>query len=190
MAAAAANIPLDLQHVDLLKGEQKEEKYLKINPDHVVPTLVDGALTLWESRAILAYLIDQYAPNNNLYPREPAKRAQIDRMLQYDLGNLDAVGELIRPQILQSKAADPEKITQVENVLDYLEKILQTRDYIAAPHLTIADLSITAMLGMLEIKNWNFERWPKVGAWRQKIRDEKWYAKANEGLEQFKVKFA
>jgi glutathione S-transferase len=190
MTALAIGTPLELKHIDLFKGEQKEEAYLKINPDHVVPTLVDGPLRLWESRAIMAYLIDQYSPNHNLYPRDPCKRAQVDRMLQYDLANLGVVGEFMRPQFIESKPADPEKAAKVEKVLDYLENKLKEHDYIAAPHLTIADLSITAMLGMLEIKDWSFERWPKVSHWRQRIREEKWYAEANKGLLEFNTKAA
>lgn len=191
MASLAAKIPLEIKHIDLLKGEQKEASFLEINPDHTVPTLVDGSFTLWESRAILGYLIDKYASDNDLYPRDPVKRARINRMLQYDLVNVERrVGEFIRPQLFESKPADPAKAAEVEKVIEYLENILKTQAFIAAPHLTIADLSITSMLSMLELKDWSFDRWPKVSKWRQTIRDLPWYAKANESVEEFKKKLA
>jgi len=192
MTAKIANINLDLKTIDLLKGEQNEEAFLKINPDHTVPTLVVGeTITLWESRAIQQFLIDMYAPNHFLYPRDPVKRAQIDRMQQYDLSNVfKAVREYITPQLFEKKSPDPEKAKEVEKVLTYLENILTASKYVAAPNLTIADLSIIAGLSMLDLKTWSYERWPKVNQWRESIRKEDWYAEINQSVEEFKLKFA
>ena len=52
---------------------------LQINPQHTIPTLVDGDFNLAESRAICTYLINKYAPGHALYPECPQKRALIDR---------------------------------------------------------------------------------------------------------------
>jgi len=183
MTARSINLQLDLKKVDLMKGEQNEPEFLKINPDHTVPTLVDGSFRLWESRAIMQYLVDKFAPNNTLYPKDPVRRAPVDRMLQFDLSNTYRyVGEYIYPQIFQSKPADPEAAKKVEGALDYLENTLKDHPYVAGEHLTIADLSITANLSMLEVKQWDFGKWPKVSGWREKIRKETWYDDANIGL--------
>ncbi len=37
-------------------GKTKEEPYVSMNPNSVIPTLQDGSFTLWESNAILRYL--------------------------------------------------------------------------------------------------------------------------------------
>lgn len=60
-----------------------------MNPLHSVPTLVesDGRVLL-ESRAIIAYLVDQYAPDCHLYPKEPAARSRVDELLYFDIGRL------------------------------------------------------------------------------------------------------
>ena len=52
----------------------------------LVPTIVDGDLTLWESRAIIQYAFNKYAPKSDLYPTDPAARAKIDSLLYYDQG--------------------------------------------------------------------------------------------------------
>ena len=40
------------------------------------------------SRAICAYLVNQHGKDDSLYPKDPAKRAVVDRMLYFDMGNL------------------------------------------------------------------------------------------------------
>ncbi|WP_319532373.1 glutathione S-transferase family protein [uncultured Cohaesibacter sp.] len=68
-----AEIGLDYEDavVDLQKGEQHDPDYVRLNPDHVVPTLVDGNRVLVESSLILEYLDKQYNASA-LMPSEPA----------------------------------------------------------------------------------------------------------------------
>jgi len=60
--------------IDLLKGEQYSDAYRKINPESVVPTLIDGDSKLVQSLAILDYLDETY-PNPPILPASPADRA-------------------------------------------------------------------------------------------------------------------
>lgn len=192
MAAKFIGLQPNLKVVNLLKEEQKEESFLKINPDHTVPTLViDGVITLWESRAIMQFLVDYYAPNHAIYPRDPVKRARIDRMLQYDLWAVFTnVRAYLLPQVQEKKDPDPEKEQEVIKVLDYIENILKDSKFVAGSDVTIADLSITANLSLLEIIGWDFERWPKVNRWRASIRlAVALYDEINSAVLEFTKKF-
>ena len=60
-------------HVDLPKGEQFAPDYLKINPNAVVPTLVDGDFVVIESSVILQY-IDTLSDVNILMPVDDRAR--------------------------------------------------------------------------------------------------------------------
>lgn len=77
-------LDVDVKVVQLHDGEQFKEDFLRLNPAHEVPVLVDGDFSLPESRAILAYLVNSRAPNSNLYPTEPKARAIVDHRLSYD----------------------------------------------------------------------------------------------------------
>jgi maleylpyruvate isomerase len=66
----------DHASVHLTKGEQRAETYVAINPQALVPTLVDDGATLTQSLAIIEYL-DERHPQPPLLPAGPAERARV-----------------------------------------------------------------------------------------------------------------
>lgn len=63
--------------VDLIKGEQRDPAFLKINPLGAIPALVeDGQPPLTQSLAILEYL-DEISPTPPLLPADPRGRARV-----------------------------------------------------------------------------------------------------------------
>lgn len=85
---AIRNLGLDIQIkvLDIYNGEQNTSEYLKINPLHQVPVLVDGDYVLTESRAIACYLANTKM-NSPLYPTDPKARAFIESRLYFDATN-------------------------------------------------------------------------------------------------------
>jgi maleylacetoacetate isomerase len=60
----------------LEKGDQFAADYKALNPQMVVPTLIDGGVKLFQSLAILEYLDETY-PEPPLLPRDSAARAWV-----------------------------------------------------------------------------------------------------------------
>lgn len=63
-------------YLHLEKGDQFDPGYQAVNPQMVVPTLIDGDTKLFQSLAILEYL-DERHPQPPLLPREPEARAWV-----------------------------------------------------------------------------------------------------------------
>ena len=62
--------------IHLQKNEQRTAEYLKVNPQGLVPTLVDGDEVITQSLAIIEYL-DETHPEPPLLPGTAADRARI-----------------------------------------------------------------------------------------------------------------
>lgn len=88
MVAKVLGVDLNLKQLNVHAQENMAPEFLKINPQHSIPTLVDNGFALWESRAILGYLVDKYGKDDSLYPKDPQKRAVVNQRLYFDLGSL------------------------------------------------------------------------------------------------------
>ncbi|MGQ4275966.1 maleylacetoacetate isomerase [Pseudidiomarina sp. E22-M8] len=93
-ASYRARIALNFKKIDynylpvhLLKdgGQQHQQAYRQLNPNGLVPTLVDGQVILHQSLAIIEYLEEKY-PKPSLLPGKPQQRGAI-RALALDLSS-------------------------------------------------------------------------------------------------------
>ena len=69
-------LAFDEVRIDLGKKEQLKPEYLAINPNAVVPTLVDDGIPIIESSVICEYLDEKY-PHNPLVPADRVERARM-----------------------------------------------------------------------------------------------------------------
>ena len=65
--------------VHLRRREQFEPSYLELNPQGVVPTLIDGEAVIGQSLAILEYL-EETRPEPPLLPADPVGRARVRQL--------------------------------------------------------------------------------------------------------------
>ena len=62
-------------------GEQLKPEYVALNPTKLVPTLVDGEVTLNQSMAIMEYLDEKY-PDSPLLPQDAVMKAHVRAFCQ------------------------------------------------------------------------------------------------------------
>lgn len=171
LAAKALGLELNLKLVDLMKGEHLTPEFIKMNPQHTIPTLNDGGFCLWESRAILGYLVDQYGKDDTLYPKEPKKRALVDQRLYFDATVLyQRFGDHFYPTVFGGAPVDPAKQQKVEEALEFLNTFLAGQTWVAGSNLTIADLSIVASISTIEVGDFSLDKYPNVVAWYDRVK--------------------
>jgi maleylpyruvate isomerase len=71
----------DSKYVSLVKAEHLSEDYAKLNPQGLVPTLIDGEHVLNQSMAMIEYL-DETQPGPKLVPGEALQRWRIRALAQ------------------------------------------------------------------------------------------------------------
>ena len=81
-------IDVEIEYLDLFQGQHKTLEYTALNPNGMVPTLVDGDLNLWESNAIIQYLADK-AGSDELFPTDSKKRADVVRWQCWELAHFN-----------------------------------------------------------------------------------------------------
>jgi maleylacetoacetate isomerase len=75
-------VPDEIVDVDLMKGSQRQESFRKVNPQMLLPALIDGdGPALFQSLAIMEYL-DETHPQPPLLPSEARGRARVRALAQ------------------------------------------------------------------------------------------------------------
>jgi glutathione S-transferase len=167
MTAAALNIKLNLIEVDPYRKEHLTPKFLKLNPHHTVPVLVDGDFVLYESRPICIYLIEKYGKDDSLYPRDAKKRALVNQRLYFDMATLfQRFAEFYYPQVLKQLPANVEKLRSFEEAMKVLELFLTDQDFVAHTSImSLADISIAATICTCEMGGYDLSNFPSIHRW-------------------------
>ncbi len=110
-----AELGLDYESVliDLQKGEQFDPAYKRLNPDAVVPTLIDDDLVVVESSLIAEYL-DKTRNEGRLIPQDIALETRVRHWLLRCIDVHAAVSTLSFASVVRSKTLASKTPEQIE----------------------------------------------------------------------------
>ncbi|XP_053677666.1 glutathione S-transferase 1-like [Anopheles nili] len=181
LTAKALGLELERRNVNVMAGDHLSPEFLKMNPHHTIPVLDDNGTIVSDSHAIMIYLVKKYAADDKLYPEDIAKQARVNAALHFESGVLFArlrfITELV---LLRRQPGIPEdRIELVQSGYQLLEDSLHD-DYVAGPHLTIADFScistIASTLGFIPLDRTEY---PRVNAWIDRLKLLPYYEEIN-----------
>jgi len=191
MVAKALELELNKKLLNTMEGEQLKPEFVKLNPQHTIPTLVDNGFSIWESRAIAVYLVEKYGKDDSLFPKDPKTRAVVNQRLYFDMGTLtDAFSKYYYPLFRTGKLGSEEDLKRIETAFGFLDIFLEGHEYVAGDSLTVADIAILANVSTFDVIEFDFSKYSNVVRWYANAKkvtpgwDENW-----EGLQQMKAFF-
>ncbi len=81
-------LPYEVHPIKLSQGEQKEDWFLKINPNGRIPAIVDrdeGDFAVFESGAIMIYLAEK---SGKFLPKDVKGRSRVIQWLMFQMGGI------------------------------------------------------------------------------------------------------
>lgn len=143
-----------------------------MNPEHTVPTLVDNGFSIWDSHAIVAYLVDKYAKDDKLYPKDLKKRARCNQRLFFECSLFARLRDCSIHVIYRGGTEIPkETIDKIFDALAILEAFLATDLFLVGDSVTIADISLACTVTSISIyAAATPDKHPKILAWLERIK--------------------
>ncbi|XP_043199522.1 glutathione S-transferase 1-1-like [Amphibalanus amphitrite] len=181
LVAKAIGLDYTFNKVDMQAGQHRSPEFLKMNPAHTVPTMKDGDLCLGESKAIITYLMNKYAPDSELYPKDPAERAKVDQRLHFDSGLFSSIRGIVFPVLFNKDLEEFKKNKpKLDENLDLLETFLGRSQNVAGERVTVADLAVLANVSTVQAAGLlEKDKWPRISAWLTRLQTQLPYYSVN-----------
>ena len=161
-------------------GGNRETNYLIMNPNGLVPTLIDGDTVLWESNVIVRYLARKYAPNS-LLPDSLTDLARAEQWMDWQQtvvapAHFPVFWGLIRT------APEDRDLDAINNGRDRFEQVMTILDhhlsdsaFVGGENLSMADIPVGIMVYRwftLDIERMEL---PSLHRWYQRLADRPAY---------------
>jgi glutathione S-transferase len=143
--------------------------YLKINPNGRIPAIQDGEVTLFESLAINLYLARKYG--QALWPKSIGDEGRAYQWSIWAMTELEepVIASLIHRGFLSEAQRDPQKAEEAAarfvKPLAVLDGALASREWLAGPAFTIADLNVASVLMVAPMAGLDLAAAPNAAAW-------------------------
>lgn len=176
---------------DPIKGETRTPEFLAINPLGKIPAIDIDGFKLFESNAIIKYLA---AVNKSpLYPEDAKQRAIVDAWLDFSsihVGNMMSrvlFNRVLAP-MLGMKSDDAAIASGLEFLGKYFPQIedqLSKNAYIAGKDISLADISLLAIIDTSTIAQISLTEYPLILKWSNALKAQPFYQKCYKDFTQY-----
>jgi len=190
--AKHTGIDVDIEYLDLFEGDTQQPAFQALNPNAMVPALVDGDVTLWESNAINQYLAEK-AEDHALFPQQLALRSDIVRWQFWELAHFNqafgtlAFESVAKPSFMGAEGNQPViswAKDQLYRFASVLNNHMEGRAYVVGDNITLADYSMIHVEFFKEAVPFDWTPFPHLNAYFDRMRQSPhWAATAAESHE-------
>ncbi|MEM7097226.1 MAG: glutathione S-transferase family protein [Pseudomonadota bacterium] len=150
------------------------------NPNPVVPSIIDGELTVWESNACVRHLARKYG-QGTLWPIDSATLATADMWMEWQRSEPFNSFFLVFQMMIRGLAGSPERLERAQqncvSAFTTLDKQLQGKTFICGDHLTMADIVIGAVGFRYMTLPIERAKLPAMEAWYERLTQRETYQK-------------
>eukprot|EP00210_Caulerpa_lentillifera_P004127 g3935.t1 len=161
--------------IDLKKKEQKEDWFLKINPNGRIPALVDhnnNDLAIFESGAIMIYLAEHFN-GDNLLPKDSKTRYEIYSWLMFQMGGIGPMAGQFHFFTHAATELIPLAVRRYHDESKRLWSVLETRLSDGREYLTgdysLADIANFSWVVFHPMTGLDLDDYPNIKAWVKRI---------------------
>jgi glutathione S-transferase len=152
-------------------------EFLRMNPNGMVPVIVDDGRSLWESNAICRYLAGKHG-RLDLLPSEPMSRAQVEKWMDWQATELNnswryAFMALVRNSPAHTDAAAIAAGTREWNRLTAMldAQLATTGAFICGEDFTLADIVLGLSLNRWKSTQMERPALPAVDAYFERLSE-------------------
>lgn len=177
-------IPYTVHPINLDKLEQKQEWFLKINPNGRIPAIIDKDnedFTVFESGAILIYLAEK---TGKLLPKDPKEKSTVIQWLMFQMGG---VGPMQGQAGVFLKYA-PEKIpfainryqNETKRLYSVLDRRLSDSKFLGGKDLSIADIATWPWVNIHDWVEISLDEFPNLKRWNNELEKRPAFIKGKD----------
>jgi glutathione S-transferase len=172
--------------LDFASGDTAKPEFLALNPNGMVPVLVDGTLRLWESSAINQYLVEK-AGGSPLYPRDPQVRADITRWQFWEQAHFNkAFGTLVFESVIKPKLGMGEAspglveycLRETARFAKVLDAHLHGRSTLVGNEISLADYGMICLERYRDATPFDWSPYANINRYFDAVRETEAWKKA------------
>jgi glutathione S-transferase len=168
--ASLINLDLEINAVNFLEGEHKQEPLLTLNPFGELPIFIDEKIILRDSQSILIYLAGKYG-GEAWWPTTPHLQAEVAQWLftaaneiQHGPCSARLVDKFDYP--LDKKIA----LAKSTRILTLINEHLKDREWLAINRPTIADIAIFPYIALAHEGGVDTSHYRNINRWMNNIK--------------------
>jgi GSH-dependent disulfide-bond oxidoreductase len=174
-----AGTPYNLVPLDIGRGDQFSPAYLRINPNHRMPAIVDHApagggapISVFESGAILLYLAEKA---QRFWPQELHRKYEVVQWVFWQMANQGPKsGERGHFNRLGDSQGDQSYAVrrftdEVNRIFGVLNNRLYDRPYLAGDEYTVADMASYPWASLWQAQGQDIEEFKYVKRWLETL---------------------
>lgn len=162
------DLPFDT--VEAGREQRDTEAFRRLNPLGQIPVLEDGDVVVADSNAILVYLVKRYDPRGPWLPESPVEAARVQRWLSISAGEIrfgPGNARAIHLFGLKTDLGDAQAVAA--RLLDFMDATLRGQNWLAADHLTLADVACYPYVAVAPEGGVDLSPYPAVRAWIERF---------------------